>query len=143
VYNHCNICNTQIYFCNIHMKHLQRTFETSETLETEACNVRFSPFFRMMQRRAGERPVLASQRPRMVDDGRWEVASAKPATDGHKEDERADRRATTVVAEMGGHIGRGRGGPPDLRSRRSRRLEQRRTEHRSYRGWRPTTTKRG
>jgi hypothetical protein len=34
VYNHCNICNIPIYFCNIHMKHLQYTYETSETLET-------------------------------------------------------------------------------------------------------------
>ena len=33
VYNHCNICNIQIYFCNIHLKQLQYTYETSETLE--------------------------------------------------------------------------------------------------------------
>jgi hypothetical protein len=33
------------------MKHLQHT---SETFETDACNVRFSPFFRTMQRRAGQ-----------------------------------------------------------------------------------------
>jgi hypothetical protein len=41
VYNHCNICNIPIYFCNIHLKHLQHTFEISETLETYACNIRF------------------------------------------------------------------------------------------------------
>jgi hypothetical protein len=28
IYNHCNIT---IYFCNIHMKHLQHTFKTFET----------------------------------------------------------------------------------------------------------------
>ena len=28
-----NTCNISIYFCNIHMKHLQHTYETSETLE--------------------------------------------------------------------------------------------------------------
>ena len=33
MYNHCNICNITIYFCNIHMKHLQHTYKTSETLE--------------------------------------------------------------------------------------------------------------
>jgi hypothetical protein len=33
--------NIPIYFCNIHMKHLQHTFETSETLEIYACNMRF------------------------------------------------------------------------------------------------------
>jgi Na+-translocating ferredoxin:NAD+ oxidoreductase RNF subunit RnfB len=38
VYNHCNICNIPIYFCNIHTKHLQ---QTSETLETYAYNMCF------------------------------------------------------------------------------------------------------
>jgi hypothetical protein len=31
VYNHCNICNISIYFCNIslkHLKHLKQTFAT-------------------------------------------------------------------------------------------------------------------
>jgi hypothetical protein len=41
VYNHCNICNISIYFCNIHMKHLQHTSEISETPYTKACNLRF------------------------------------------------------------------------------------------------------
>ena len=41
VYNHCNICNIQIYFCNIHTKHLQHISETSETIKTYACNMRF------------------------------------------------------------------------------------------------------
>jgi hypothetical protein len=27
-YNHFNICNISIYFCNIHVKHLQYTSET-------------------------------------------------------------------------------------------------------------------
>jgi hypothetical protein len=40
VYSHSNICNIPIYFCNIHMKHLQHTYETPETLETYACNTR-------------------------------------------------------------------------------------------------------
>jgi hypothetical protein len=38
VYNHCNICNISVSFCNIHMKHLQHTSETSETY---SCNMRF------------------------------------------------------------------------------------------------------
>jgi len=41
VYNHCNTCNIPIYFYNIYLKHLQYTFETSKTLETYACNMRF------------------------------------------------------------------------------------------------------
>jgi hypothetical protein len=34
VYNYCNICNIPIYFCDIHTKQLQHTYETSKTLET-------------------------------------------------------------------------------------------------------------
>ena len=45
VYSHCNICNIPIYFCNIHMKHLQHIPKTSETIETYVCNI-------------GERPGL-------------------------------------------------------------------------------------
>jgi hypothetical protein len=37
MYNHCNICNILIYFCNIRVKHLY----ISETFETYACNMRF------------------------------------------------------------------------------------------------------
>jgi hypothetical protein len=37
VYNHCNMCNIPFYFFNIHMKYLQHTSETSETLEIYAC----------------------------------------------------------------------------------------------------------
>jgi hypothetical protein len=33
VYSHSNICNIQIYFCNIQIKHLQHKFEKYETLE--------------------------------------------------------------------------------------------------------------
>ena len=40
--NTCNICNIPIYFCNIHMKHLQHAYETPETLETYACKMHFS-----------------------------------------------------------------------------------------------------
>ena len=39
VYNHCNMCNILICFCNIRMKHLQYTSEIFETLETDACNM--------------------------------------------------------------------------------------------------------
>jgi len=39
VYNHCNICNIPNYFCNIHMKYLQHTSETSKTLGIYAYNV--------------------------------------------------------------------------------------------------------
>jgi hypothetical protein len=41
VYNHCNIYNISIYFCNIHIKHLQHSDETFETLETYFCNICF------------------------------------------------------------------------------------------------------
>jgi hypothetical protein len=41
VYNYCNMCNIPIYFCNIHINHLQHTSEISETIETYACNMRF------------------------------------------------------------------------------------------------------
>jgi hypothetical protein len=41
IYNHCDICNITIYFCNIYMKHLQHTSKTSATLETDTSNIRF------------------------------------------------------------------------------------------------------
>ena len=41
VHRHCNMCNIPIYFCNIDVKHLQHTLETSETLKTYVCNMRF------------------------------------------------------------------------------------------------------
>ena len=41
MYNHCNICKIPIYFCNINLKYLQHTSETSETLKAYACNMRF------------------------------------------------------------------------------------------------------
>jgi hypothetical protein len=37
-YSHCNMCNIQIYFSNIHMKYLQHTFEASETSSVYVCN---------------------------------------------------------------------------------------------------------
>jgi len=36
MYNHNNLCNIEIYFCNIQMKHLQHEFETSETRSKHA-----------------------------------------------------------------------------------------------------------
>jgi hypothetical protein len=42
VCSHCYMCNILIYFCNIHMKHLQHTYDTYEILETYAHNMRFS-----------------------------------------------------------------------------------------------------
>jgi hypothetical protein len=39
--DHCNMYNIAIYFYNIHMKHLQNTYKTSETNETYSCNMRF------------------------------------------------------------------------------------------------------
>ena len=65
VYNHCNICNIPIYFCNIHLKHLQRTSKTSETLERYACNMHFSPFFHATQSKVGN----GLFRPPVVEDG--------------------------------------------------------------------------
>jgi hypothetical protein len=66
MYSHYNMCNISIYFCNIDIQNLQYTSKISKTLEIYSCNMRFSPFFRMTQHRAGERPILASGRPRMV-----------------------------------------------------------------------------
>jgi hypothetical protein len=37
VYNHCNICNIPIYFCNIHLKHLQHTSKTFKTYAYNMC----------------------------------------------------------------------------------------------------------
>jgi hypothetical protein len=49
-----------LFLQNIRMKHLLRTYGTSETLEIYAYNMSFSPFF------FGKQSVPASQRPRMV-----------------------------------------------------------------------------
>jgi hypothetical protein len=61
VYNHFNKCNISIYFCNIHIKHLQHT---SETLEIYACNMRFHPssssLRRCAERGMGRRRVAPS-----------------------------------------------------------------------------------
>jgi hypothetical protein len=51
VYNHCNIYNIPIHFCNIRMKNLQYTSKTSETLETYACNMRFQRNISLLLRR--------------------------------------------------------------------------------------------
>ena len=39
VYSNCNIYNIPIYFCNIYMKHLQHTSETTATIEIYVCNI--------------------------------------------------------------------------------------------------------
>jgi hypothetical protein len=46
MYSHCSIRNIPFYFCNIHIKHLQHTFET---LKTHTYNMHFQ------QTLAGER----------------------------------------------------------------------------------------
>ena len=43
VYNHCNMCNIPIYFCNIRMKHLKHISKTSETFEMYTCNMHHIP----------------------------------------------------------------------------------------------------
>jgi hypothetical protein len=43
VYNHYNICNISICFCNIRIKHLQHTSKTSETFRMYACNMHQVP----------------------------------------------------------------------------------------------------
>ena len=63
MHNHGDICNILIYFCNIHLKHLQRTSKTLRNVCFATC---FSAFFRAMQSKSRERPVSASRRPRMV-----------------------------------------------------------------------------
>jgi len=74
VYNHCNIYNIPIYFCNIRMKYLQRTSKTSETLERYACNMHFSPFFHATQSKVGN----GLFRPPVVEDGgaAWQQPAA-------------------------------------------------------------------
>ena len=42
VYTHYNMCNILIYFCNIHIKHLQHSNATSETLKIYSCNMGFA-----------------------------------------------------------------------------------------------------
>jgi hypothetical protein len=39
VYNHCNICNIPIYFCNIRVKQLKHTSKASETFQIYTCNM--------------------------------------------------------------------------------------------------------
>jgi hypothetical protein len=64
MHNHCNISNILIYFCNIYMKPLQHTSETSKTLETYTCNI-----FTLLPddaKQSGELPVSTSRWLRMV-----------------------------------------------------------------------------
>jgi hypothetical protein len=51
VYSYCNICNIRIYFCNIYMKYLQHTSETSEKIEMYVCNMRFQRNISLMRSR--------------------------------------------------------------------------------------------
>jgi hypothetical protein len=46
-----------IYFCNIHMKQLQHTSETSETLETYTCNMCFHRNISLLRTRVA--PAMA------------------------------------------------------------------------------------
>ena len=39
VYNHCNICNISIYFCNIRVKQSKHTSKASETFQMYSCNM--------------------------------------------------------------------------------------------------------
>jgi hypothetical protein len=37
VYSHCNIYNISIYFCSIHVKHLQHVYKTLKTYSYNTC----------------------------------------------------------------------------------------------------------
>ena len=43
VYNHCNICNIPIYFCNIGIKQLQHTSKITKIFELYTCNMHHIP----------------------------------------------------------------------------------------------------
>ena len=58
VYNHCNMCNIMIYFCNIQMKHLQHISEISETIEIYSCNMRFQRNISLLLGRMEARPYV-------------------------------------------------------------------------------------
>jgi hypothetical protein len=73
VYNHCSICNIPIYFCDIHLKYLLHTSETSETLKTYACNMRFQQ--NMAVRRA-EHSIAGSRLCDCGGEGGWQWAGS-------------------------------------------------------------------
>jgi hypothetical protein len=52
VYNHSNICNILIYFCNIRIKHLQHTYKHLKHLKHTPATCVFHPFFWTTQSRA-------------------------------------------------------------------------------------------
>jgi hypothetical protein len=41
IYNHCNICNISIYFCNIHINACNITLKHLQHLKIDACNMCF------------------------------------------------------------------------------------------------------
>jgi hypothetical protein len=79
MYNHCNMCNILIYFCNMKMKHLQHPDETSEILEIYLCNMGFQRnvillFGRMEACRCGarRRQMELSRAPTAWATRRWD-----------------------------------------------------------------------
>jgi hypothetical protein len=73
IYNHCEY-SISIYFCNIHMKHLQHTFETSETLE----NRRFQHALSAnLGRRVGERSTAQRDLTLSCGGGEWSRDAAE------------------------------------------------------------------
>jgi hypothetical protein len=55
--------------CNIRTKHLQHTSETSKTLETYTCNMRFSPYRSSFGQRRAERGMVGSGQLAVEDGG--------------------------------------------------------------------------
>ena len=79
------MCNIPIYFCNIDVKHLQNTFETSETLETYAFQRNITLLLgRMEAHRCRARCRYGSRRRRMELAGapaealRWASTCTRP-----------------------------------------------------------------
>ena len=77
-HSHCNMFNILIYICNIKMKHLQHPDETSETLETYACNMGFQRNVILLLGRMDARRCKARHR-RRVWRRRMELAGAAAA----------------------------------------------------------------
>jgi hypothetical protein len=73
---------TSNLFCNIHIKRIQRTYKTSETIEIYALQHVFFTVLSDDVEQSGERPFLASRRPRMVPWPRSSHAYAYTAIDG-------------------------------------------------------------
>jgi hypothetical protein len=59
VYNHYNMCNIPIYFCNIDIQYLQIPLKLLKYLKYTLATYNFHPSsFRTMQHRAGKRSTL-------------------------------------------------------------------------------------